>query len=198
MITKKEDLYGTYVLNDRSGAIELYLNFINSFGISSKTMSIEKSALALEVCKVRGEHRALWVVHDLNALDPKSKRLTLSDLKPRTRTEYEKVTESIFGLRDEFERGELYCKFEHAREYTQITNAQTLSQDLHRGCCYRLVEKEIDWQDEVVRFMEGEPKIGKQMKPELLRELNIEWDHMTDGDFLEMCRVALRANGEIE
>lgn len=70
--------------------------------------------------------------------------------KPRTRTEYEKVTESIFDLRDEFERGELYCKHEHARECTQITNTQTLAQALHGGYCYRLVEKEIDERQEFI------------------------------------------------
>lgn len=39
-----------------------------------------------------------------------SKITPIKNQPKRTRTEYEKVTESIFDLRDEFERGELYCK----------------------------------------------------------------------------------------
>ena len=114
--------------------------------------------------------------------------------KTPTRTEYEKVTESIFDLRDEFERGELYCKHEIAREFTQVINTQTLAQALHGGYCYRLVEKEIDWRDDVYEWQHT-AKVG------IYTPLDFTVAHLISahpGKFLELCRVALRANGELE
>lgn len=114
----------------------------------------------------------------------------LSEIK-RTRTEYEKVTESIFDLKDEFERGELYCKHEFAREYSQVINTQTLAQSLHCGYCFRKVEKEIDWRDESHGYLAA--KTGFHWLTPIAEVINDESDC-----FLELCRVALRANGEIE
>lgn len=194
MIKCKEDLYGTYVLLSDKEAAEIYVGLINKFGISEIKLIECNREDAIEV------HKADWCASGWGAsftkansrgLDEGSKRLTLSDIKPRTRTEFVKVTESIFDLRDEFERGELYCKFEHAREYTQITNAQTLSQALHRGYCYRLVEKEIDWRDESHGYLAN--KTGFHWSTPIAEVINDESDC-----FLELCRVTLRANGEIE
>lgn len=192
MIKCKEDLINTAVFCHKGELRELYLKKCEQFGVNWNHAGLNIDKYTLLMVDENAELQGVACCNDDFYLD--LKRLTLPDLKPRTRTEYEKVTESIFDLRDEFERGELYeslcgSKLENEHDFIYAyTNDHIV----------RKVEKEIDWQDEIVRFMAGEPKIGKQMKPELLRELNIEWDHMTDGDFLEMCRVALRANGEVE
>lgn len=195
MITKKEDLYGTHVLLSDKEAAEIYVGLINKLGISGISLGGHNIEDAIEV------HRANWcrsgwdasfTKANENGLDVGSRRLTLSDLKPkRTRTEYEKVTESIFDLREEFERGELYCKHEFAREYTQIINTQTLAQALHGGFCFRKVEKEIDWRDESHRYLAN--KTGFHWSTPIAEVINDESDC-----FLELCRVALRANGEID
>lgn len=108
----------------------------------------------------------------------------------RTRTEYEKVTESIFDLRDEFERGELYAD---DKGIVRIQGFAHLGGSCQVGTIYRKVEKEIDWRDEVCdhfgdcQWFDGGTSIGNAIMSE-----------HASGEFLELCRVALRANGEIE
>lgn len=153
MITKKEDLYGTYVLNDNSGAIELYVDFINSFGIGNKIMEVEKSALALEVCRRGDRWAALWIVHSLTALDSESVKLTLSDLKPRTKVEYEKVTESIFDLKDEFESGNLFFKADTDGEYHRVDAIKVLGLNFDKSNLYRKVERPVEWWEDAVEFV---------------------------------------------
>lgn len=196
MITCKEDLINTYIENDHGELRDLYIKKAIEFGFSHqgyRDRNLDWYNLGfIGICEGWGNDRlGQSMVENEKINDYECKKLTLSDLKPRTRTEYEKVTESIFDLRDEFERGELYCKFEHAREYTQITNAQTLSQALHRGYCYRLVEKEIDWRDESHGYLAN--KTGFHWSTPIAEVINDESDC-----FLELCRVTLRANGEIE
>lgn len=120
--------------------------------------------------------------------------------KTRTRAEYEKVAGSIFGLRDEFERGELYfdrdrCTggiYASSDQYQKIRDMNDFSQAALNNNIYRKVEKEIDWQDEVVHAY---PSIDfKDLDSDGYRNLG-SW---RPDKFLELCRVALRANGEIE
>ena len=199
MIKCKEDLYGTYVLVSDKEAAEIYVGLINKFGISE---------IKLRECNREREdaievHKAQWTSSGWDAsftkansrdLDEGSKKLTLSDLKPRIRTKYEKVTESIFDLRDEFERGELYCKHEHAREFTQVINTQTLAQSLHGGYCFKKIEKEIDWRKETKSYLRSDNGAFKLYQLEAMLGAIAEYPEQ----FLEMCRVALRANGELD
>lgn len=115
--------------------------------------------------------------------------------KPRTRTEYEKVTESIFDLRDEFERGELHTKGRGAGGdfFKKITTEYELITFASCGL-YRKVEKEIDWRDDVYEWQHT-AKVG------IYTPLDFTVAHLISvhpDKFLELCRVALRANGELE
>lgn len=131
-------------------------------------------------------NNAWWCVKNLKPIQP----------KPPVRVEYEKVTESIFDLKDEFERGELY--FQQGGEYLPYKLESEFAHGFMHNRIYRRIEKPVDWQNSVVEFMKGCPVDGSQMNQELIDELNADrWDNMTDSDFLEMCRVALRANGEL-
>lgn len=116
----------------------------------------------------------------------------------RTRTEYEKVTESIFDLRDEFERGELYG------DNTGVTKIETLA---HLGACcqvgnvFRKVGKEIDWRDEVKSYLESTCSESLRLDGDSFTISHPELDFIYepgDDEFLELCRVALRANGELD
>lgn len=77
--------------------------------------------------------------------------------------------------------------------YTKLVNWFDVANRLNAGKCefYRRIEKEVDWRDEVNSFinsMEEFEGIGIHC---LLNDAH--------GDlFLEMCRVALRANGELK
>lgn len=110
--------------------------------------------------------------------------------KPQVRVEYEKVTGSIFDLKDEFENGELYEP--DNGEYEKITLESDLVELYGFGLIYRLVERSSDWRDDVSDFIDkcknesgsfGASRHGSKS--------------ISDDDFLEMCRVALRANGEL-
>ena len=125
--------------------------------------------------------------------------------KPRTRTEYEKVTESIFDLRDEFERGELFMKGRGAGGdfFNKITTEYELVTFASRGL-YRKVEKEIDWTADVMDFLGNELQRGERVKHadvELFCDgskfINLDVSLPKDR-FLELCRVTLRANGELD
>ncbi|AVR75852.1 hypothetical protein ValSw33_28 [Vibrio phage ValSw3-3] len=108
----------------------------------------------------------------------------------RTRTEYEKVTESIFDLRDEFECGELYrLRKDDIDGYVKVTDLKVLVEEI-KGCgIFRLVEKEIDWRCEVHAKLQS----YYHWSTPIAEVINDESDC-----FLELCRVALRVNGEIE
>lgn len=113
----------------------------------------------------------------------------------RTRTEYEKVTESIFDLRDEFERGELWCKHEFANDYSKVINTQTLAQSLHGGYCFRKVEKQLDWCDECMNYFKCCPHLCEDDK--IINIISGNDSAFAEGQFLELCRTALRARGEL-
>lgn len=152
MITKKEDLINTYIENDYGELRDLYIEAMNIFGIRGSVngrfdylLEGERKYIACmtEFCR-NGQSEWSSNYCDVRAL----KKLTISDLKPRTRTEYEKVTESIFDLRDEFERGELYFKYSQGIEV--IKTEQMLLAQIERDGVHRKVEKEIDERQEFI------------------------------------------------
>lgn len=141
-----------------------------------------KEESAIKTLEVLG-----YVYHGAELWEPPVK-------KPRTRTEYEKVTGSIFDLRNEFERGELYYNFGN-EEWITYRDEASLAIGFKEGNIHRKVEKEIDWREEVRSFLK---------KPSVDGKFSIDKHCITidctfsESEFLELCRVALRANGEIE
>lgn len=126
-------------------------------------------------------------------------------LKPippkRTRTEYEKVTESIFDLRDEFERGELYfSEWSKGEVFVQIKTEALLLGNIQADNLYRRVEKEIDWHSELDSYLNKPSDDGfeKELPTRVCITLNDIEFHLTGSEYLESCRVALRANGELD
>lgn len=69
------------------------------------------------------------------------------------------------------------------------------------GDFYRKVEKEIDWREEVCNYVNSlpqtyEPKLTLRVMNKSL--LDFKSNTLSEKEFLEMCRVALRATGELE
>lgn len=118
----------------------------------------------------------------------------ITTVKPHTRTEYEKVTESIFDLRDEFERGELYFKCSEG-DWVQAVHESEVVHFLNNCALYRKIEKEIDWRDEVMKYLFENDYHNSRIETNDWVEIK---QSFKNDEFLEMCRVALRANGEIE
>lgn len=113
--------------------------------------------------------------------------------------------ESIFDLREMFEKGELYFRWLGNPEkgsggvgYDQITNENMLIYRYEEGRL--LTRKEISWQDEVLAYLERPSEEG--FEDELPSKFRVDYMnesfHLVDSEFLEMCRVALRANGELK
>ncbi|CAL9954898.1 hypothetical protein VPHK63_0003 [Vibrio phage K63] len=152
MIKCKEDLINTAVFCHKGELRELYLKKCEQFGVSWNHAGLDISKYSLLMVDENTELQGVICCNDDFYLD--LKRLTLSDLKPRTRTEYEKVTESIFDLRDEFERGELYWWYESdckdKSEFVEIRSEYDLSTYFAKGNIYRKVEKEIDERQEFI------------------------------------------------
>lgn len=197
MIKCKEGLINTYIENDFGELRDLYLAKCEEFGICADDIDKNSGTIGvLDRCDISMWHNLMERTID------KCRKLTLSDLKSRTRTEYEKVTESIFDLRDEFERGELYFTANG-----DIDNMRVIETELHlvqllkshmeftnRGYVYRSTEKQVDWREEVHAWQHTK-KVGIYTPLDFVVSDLIE-SH--PDKFLELCRVALRANGEIE
>lgn len=104
-----------------------------------------------------------------------------------SRTEYEKVTESIFDLKDEFERGELVSKV--GERVVKLESEKHFVTQYSFGYIHRKVEKKIDWRDEVHNKFQSS---GYHWSTPIAEVINDELDC-----FLDLCRVTLRATGEL-
>lgn len=95
---------------------------------------------------------------------------------------------SLFDLQDDFKAGNLYKKLVGTEKYSKITTENQLMGTITGGrSIYRA--EEMKWQDEVRSCLETIPSSSYDVR-EILEE--------HDEEFLEMCRVALRATGELK
>ncbi|AUR81481.1 hypothetical protein NVP1007O_15 [Vibrio phage 1.007.O._10N.261.55.F9] len=182
MITCKEDLINTYVKNDGGKLVSLYLEKCKEFGF------VWFSGVGIEY------HRPFSGAVGLNEdvrlsvsdsseeyfIKQKCKELTLSDLKP-TPTKFVKVEESIFDLKGEFERGELYSS-DCEGHYTQLKCEKKLYLAAHQDSVYRQVE--IDWRDEVNSYFLKTKVLGI----DCTIEESIETDFYND-EFISLCHL---------
>ena len=111
-------------------------------------------------------------------------------------TKYQPITKSILELADEIERGEVFHRV--GEDYIALTGETPIKEAIYYNQFYLRVDDQADWQHEVCEFLGGSPVQGDKMSKELIRYLNQDWDFMSCEDFLEMCRVALRATGELK
>lgn len=125
--------------------------------------------------------------------------------KPPVRIEYEKVTESIFDLKDEFERGNLYYSaLSEGGEFVKITPNTSMSEsylvgNFQSNNLYRRIEKPVDWKFEVRSYLNSMQKDDDEDSVGMV-VYSDDWLYKfrpNDDEFLEMCRVALHANGEL-
>ncbi|CAM0051559.1 hypothetical protein VPHF89G1_0002 [Vibrio phage F89 g1] len=151
MITCKEDLIDTYVKNTPELRRE-FLSFAVKFGLidsKSKIGESSEDAVVAYWSDATGEGPGVgcWFAY-ADQIKEECRELTLSDLKP-TPTKFVKVEESIFDLKGEFERGELYSS-NCEGHYTQLKYKKSLYLAAHQDLVYRKVE--IDWRDEVKKL----------------------------------------------
>ena len=180
MITCKEDLVNTYINNDFGELRDLYIKIalehnVKVFGNGGYDYLLSKNSIGVRDWGFGPQLE--W-----NDREFKNARLiTLSDLKP-TPTKFVKVEESIFDLKGEFERGELYSS-DCEGHYTQLKCKKRFYLAAYQDSIYRQVE--IDWRDEVYAWQHT-AKIG------IYTPLDITVGSLIDSHsdkFIEMCHL---------
>lgn len=149
MITCKEDLIGCYVDGSCHELARAFQERLFSFGIHWLHFDDQKVRIP------SGECRYICFNGDVVSWNPKAytiehynTQLTLSDLKPRTKVEYEKVTESIFDLKDEFESLNLYDS-----DRSVISDVDYLAELFAEGEIYRKVERPVEWWEDALEYV---------------------------------------------
>jgi hypothetical protein len=74
-----------------------------------------------------------------------------------------------------------------------------LGHKVESWACYRRIEKPVDWRDEVKNYLDS---VCDENDDDFsgMTVSSTDWEFLfnpDDDEFLEMCRVALRANGEL-
>jgi hypothetical protein len=143
MITCKEDLIGTYVDGRDIKLGNEYQKLLFKFGVKWLHFDDQEvrtaSGMTNHFC-FNGEFLS-WSRKEPADINYE-KKLTLKDLKPKP-TKFVKVEESIFGLKEEFESGELYRVYVHHGDnpmYGVIDSEFSLIQAADRSNVYRQVE----------------------------------------------------------
>ena len=143
MITCVNDLIGTYI--DKSDK-ELFAAWVKITGSLMKEQGKCIEWFVNKFCSVE-IHGGTIILNSIGSQWLSDKReLTIKDFKP-IRTEYVKVTDSIFDLKLDFKKNELY---EKVNGYHELNFEGDLVSAWSEGRVYRKVEREITWQDEVL------------------------------------------------
>lgn len=142
MITCKEDLLKTYVVND--GEIRsLYVGLCNKFGIECESNSNASGAVDVTNADYIEVYAGICFYTNTPSKES-SRELTIDDLKEKTKpTKFVKVEGSIFDLKEEFEKGELYRVYAHHGDnpmHGAIDSEFSLIQAADRSNIYRKVE----------------------------------------------------------
>ncbi|AUS00753.1 hypothetical protein NVP1278O_18 [Vibrio phage 1.278.O._10N.286.54.E8] len=163
MITCKEDLIGTEFKVTCKEEASLLKEKCKSLGIEHATWrscSYTGGVMRGVVAKDLGTYHSCKLLftdkpEDSDSMDEfKSLRFVdIKELKPKpTPTKFVKVEESIFDLKGEFERGELYSS-DCEGHYTQLKCEKKLYLAAHQYSVYRQVE--IDWSDELDSYLDS-------------------------------------------
>lgn len=209
MITCKEDLINTYIENDYGELRDLYIEAMNIFGIRGSVngrfdylLEGERKYIACmtEFCR-NGQSEWSSNYCDVRAL----KKLTLSDLKPRAKVEYDHLDRTNFNvwdLKPLFDSGELYSKTSEGEydQYSASSPTYMLKHFMEYGV-YRKVERQVEWWEdaaEYIRSLNGEANAidftdassdGKKMA----MNISVVLDERQAKDF---ARILLKQEGE--
>ena len=187
MITCKEDLHNTWIKNDKGELRDLYISIAASFGIKNETRMSELPFIG--IFSEWGECGFVGNTSQLLLGQESRKQLTIKDLKKEKPTKFVKVEESIFDLKGEFERGDLYQKPEFARDYSLVSNVQALASALDGGFCYRKVE--IDWRDELDSYLDSISNLDSIFDEKVTLEFSGSKFayNMSDDEFVAACHL---------
>lgn len=117
---------------------------------------------------------------------------------PKMKVEYVPIEESIFDLEALFDGGMLYTS--ESGEH-QIKTESELVNALFANSVYKRIEKPVDWVLEVESYLKSVcQNEAEDDEFDGMIVSSTDWMYSynpTDDEFLEMCRVVLRATGEL-
>lgn len=155
MITCREDLMNTYIENDFGELRKAYIDKAIELGYNhqgNRKRGLDWYDLPYIAINDSWDDAYVGQTADVTrgVRFSGSKILTLSDLKS-TPTKFVKVEESIFDLKGEFEKGELYFSvWSEGEAFEKIERERRLMNNLASGNVYRQVE--IDWRESVTEI----------------------------------------------
>lgn len=188
MITCKEDLHNTWIKNDKGELRDLYISVASSFGVKNETCM--GGLPFIGIFSEWGECGFVGNTSELLFDQESRKQLTIKDLKkekPKP-TKFVKVEESIFDLKGEFERGELYSS-DCEGHYTQLKCEKKLYLAAHQDSVYRQVE--IDWRDELDSYLDSISNLDNDFDEKVTLEFSKSKFayNMSDDEFVAACHL---------
>ena len=199
MITRKEDLIGTEFKVTCKEEADLLKEKCKSLGIEHATWSscnYTGGIMRGVIAKDLGTHHSCKLLftdkpEDSDSMDEfKSLRFVdIKELKPKpTPTKFVKVEESIFDLKKEFERGELYSS-DCEGHYTQLKCEKKLYLAAHQDSVYRQVE--INWRDELDIYLDSISSLDSNFDEKVTLEFSKSKFayNMSDDEFVAACHL---------
>jgi len=207
MITCKEDLNGTWVKGTPE-LVMLYKTACDRFCVDYKINDFNHVSDSFGI--VRGIDNGVW--HNLSdASKIRSKELTLKDFESLHQQEVftfeEKVYKSLTELISDIEKYPNSIYYAAAMQNNELVDEYIVDDEClptlrdyveDRSKLYRKVIKVIDWKKDVKAFLK-EKVSDLEIDNAKVKDFNN--DYLVDcypEKFLEMCRVALRATGELK
>lgn len=206
MIKCKEDLVGTFTVNTGDGVASEYLSKCEDFDIrwlsggrvtdfkpTARYIGVTEDFKLCQSFNLPAECK-LITLKDFEEEEPKQDKCLVSQYKY---TPLE--VESIFELKEHLEKGKLF--------YGKPDNMKKIQHEW--GLMKVIVEdefrihllEEVKWQDEVISYLSEDS--DDSFVEELPSKIEVKFGeddihYLVDSEFLEMCRVALRATGELK
>ena len=128
------------------------------------------------------------------AIDNYNNEIEMEDLKPKP-TKFAKVEESIFDLKGEFDRGELFTKkawgeYVLIKEDTHLASLYEMqSHENSKIGIYRQVE--IDWRDELDSYLDSISSLDSNFDEKVTLEFSKSKFsyNMSDSEFVAVCHL---------
>lgn len=151
------------------------------------------------------ERKPVSLTDFLKRTDPvknEEKAMQSNQAQVKVKSEFVLIEDSIFDLRPYFEAGELFYRKDGTGRWCAIQNENQLMEKLLSEPIYRRIEKPVDWREEIEAYLESaceDENENSNFNGMIVSSDDWAYTYYpTNEQFLEMCRVALRATGELK
>lgn len=199
MITCKEEFYKLYVDVNEAEVFSEYCKIANQLGITfynkePADLAVKKGYrfISSDIPVQKGN---LFWCDEIGMKERHGKvKAKLSDLKPRTKVEYEKVTDPFFDLKDDFENGNLFFKADTDGEYHRVSAIKVLGLNFDKSNLYRKVERPVEWWEDAASHMANIHNTASVYNEE--KDTLAVHASMTRDQWCDFARILLEQEGE--